>query len=118
MRGVDQLVFSVERNDPEAALEACVDALALGGLGRDRATLRELVATQIDAIVVLGRGRRGEESPVSLAEFDERGRVVPSLSRAGADAPWTHQTSPSFVAEMARRGVTFDPGKLAALAQG
>jgi hypothetical protein len=66
--------------------------------------------------VVVGRTARGEQVPTLLGEFDEQGRVSPILSRSSADARWQHHREPRFVAELARRGVTFDAAKLAGLA--
>jgi hypothetical protein len=114
--GVEQLVLALDATDPEAALAACIEGLVLGGLARDREALRRLVAASIDVIVVVGRTARGEQVPTLLGEFDEQGRVSPILSRSSADARWQHHREPRFVAELARRGVTFDAAKLAGLA--
>lgn len=123
-RGLVQAVVSIAADNPEAALEVCVEGLLLGGYGRDREALRRHVAASIHAVVALGVNARGEEVPVALAEFlhpsaegGGQGWVVPVLSRATADAAWHHHRAPAFVAEMARRGVPFDPAKLAALAR-
>ena len=79
----------------------------------------------LDHIVALGVNARGDEVPVAVSEFisnrsaaDGDGAwVLPVLSRPSADASWQHHQAPAFVAEMARRGVTFDPSKLASLAR-
>lgn len=113
---VEQLVLALDATDPDAALATCVEGLVLGGLARDREALRRLVAASIDLIVVVGRTARGEQVPTLLGEFDEQGRVSPILSRSSADARWQHHREPRFVAELARRGVTFDAAKLAGLA--
>jgi len=116
-RGLTQLVLCIGADDPAAGLEACVDGLLLGGYGRDREILRQHVAATISVVVGLGLSPRGEEAPVTLAELDGHGGIVPILSRASADQPWQHHRDPSFVAEMAGRGVTFDPASLTALAR-
>jgi hypothetical protein len=113
--GVEQLVLALDATEPEAALSICVEGLVLGGFARDREALRRLVAASIDVVVVVGRTSRGEQVPTLLGEFDEQGRVSPILSRSSADARWQHHREPRFVAELARRGVTFDAAKLAAL---
>jgi hypothetical protein len=113
--GVEQLVLGLDVGDPEAALATCVEGLVLGGFGRDRDALRRAVAASIDLVVVVGRSARGEQVLTLLGEFDEQGRAVPVLSRSSADARWQHHREPRFVAELARRGVTFDAAKLAAL---
>jgi Flp pilus assembly CpaF family ATPase len=114
--GVEQLVLALAATDPEAALATCVEGLLLGGFARDREALRRLVAASMDVVVVLGRTARGEQVLTSLGEFDEQGRVSPILSRSSPDARWQHHREPRFVAELARRGVTFDAAKLAGLA--
>jgi hypothetical protein len=114
--GVEQLVLALDASEPEAALSICVEGLVLGGFARDREALRRHVAASIDVVVVVGRTARGEQVPTLLGEFDEQGRVSPILSRTSADARWQHHREPRFVAELARRGVTFDAAKLAALA--
>ena len=116
-RGLTQMVVSIAADNPDAALEVCVEGLLLGGYGRDREALRRHVAGTINVVVALGQNARGEEVPVAVAEFDGQGRVVPVLTRASADAPWQHHRAPTFVAEMARRGVTFEPSRLASLAR-
>jgi hypothetical protein len=113
--GLEQLVIAVGIGDPEAALTTCVEGLVLGGFGRDREALRRLVATSIDLVVVVGRNARGEQALTMLGELDEQGRAAPVLSRSSADARWEHHRAPRFVAELARRGVTFDSAKLAGL---
>lgn len=114
--GVEQLVLALGAADPEAALSTCVEGLVLGGFARDREALRRLVAASIDLVVVVGQTARGEQVLTLLGEFDEQGRVSPILSRSSADARWQHHREPRFVAELARRGVTFDAAKLAGLA--
>jgi hypothetical protein len=114
--GVEQLVLALGASDPEAGLSTCVEGLVLGGFARDREALRRLVAASIDLVVVVGQTARGEQVLTLLAEFDEQGRVSPVLSRSSADARWQHHREPRFVAELARRGVTFDAAKLAGLA--
>ena len=64
----------------------------------------------------VGADARGGEAPVMLAEFDDQGHVSPILSREAAEAKWQHHRDPAFVAELARRGVTFDSSQLAKLA--
>lgn len=114
---VEQLVLGLGVSDPEAGLASCVEGLVLGGFGRDRDALRQRVAAKIDVVVVIGRSSRGAESPVTLAEFDAQGGVSTILSRDSADVGWQHHRDPAFMAELTRRGVTFDVSKLAALAQ-
>ncbi len=114
--GVEQLVLALAAADPEAALSICVEGLVLGGFARDREALRRLVAASIDVVVAVGLTARGEQVLTLLGEFDEQGRVSPILSRSSADARWQHHREPRFVAELARRGVTFDAAKLTGLA--
>lgn len=113
---LEQLVLGVAADTVEAGLAACIDGLALGGFGRDRDALRRRVAAGVDVVVTLGLDPRGGETPLMLAEFDEQGGVSPILSRDSAAAKWQHHRDPSFVAELGRRGVTFDPSSLAKLA--
>lgn len=115
-RSVEQLVLGLGVGDPEAALATCVEGLVLGGFGRDREALRAQVCTSIDVVVRISLNARNDEVPTLLGEFDEHGRLVPSLSRSSPDARWQHHGDPRFVAELARRGVTFDAAKLAGLA--
>jgi len=115
-RGLAQLVITLAADNAEAALDADLEGLLLGGFGRDREALRRHVAASIHAVVAVGLNARGDEVLVAVSEFDD-GRVVPVLSRPSADASWQHHRAPAFVAEMARRGVTFEPSKLASLAR-
>ncbi|MCA9683513.1 MAG: hypothetical protein KC457_15035, partial [Myxococcales bacterium] len=116
-RGLGQIVLSVGASTPAAARSACIDGLVLGGFGRERELLAGLVGGSFDLLIMVAARADGGDVVVNVAEFDDRGQVRSLLSRAAPDAPWRYHADPAFVTEMARRGGTFDPARLAALAQ-
>jgi|GEM_PF-5060420 len=115
--GLSQLVLSVQASDAAAARAVCVEGLALGGFGSHRDGLARLVASAFDLVLTLSPRPGGGEAVISVAEFDNHGTPRLLLSRPNTESVWRHHADPACVAEMGRRGVTFDPARLTALAK-
>ncbi|EDM78076.1 type II/IV secretion system protein [Plesiocystis pacifica SIR-1] len=116
-RGLAQVVLSLRSPTPEEALSTCVEGLVLGGFGRERNTLASRVGDTFDLALTLAPRSDGGEAVVTVSEFDRRGQTRQLLSRSSPEGVWHHHGDPSCVAALARRGVPFDPARLAALGQ-
>ena len=115
--GLDQLVLTIDASDASAGMQACLDGLILAGHGRDRSVLCRNVAATIDMVLVVTADptSKAGESLVLVGEFDGSGVARPILSRTAAGRGWQRSGKLAFMAEMARRGVTFDAARLTAL---
>ncbi len=117
-RGVDQVVLTLDAADPSVAMQSCVDGLILAGYGRDRQALCRSVAAAVDLVLVMAAdpSAKAGEALVAVADYDAAGVARTVLSRSVQHRSWQQKGELLFVAEMARRGVPFDPARFASLA--
>jgi hypothetical protein len=115
--GLEQLVLTLDASDASAGMQVCLDGLILAGYGRDRSVLLRNVAATIDVVLVVAAdpAAKAGESLISVGEFDGSGVARAILSRTVAGRGWQRSGKLAFMAEMGRRGVTFDPSRLTTL---